>query len=153
MEFSNNDEPIFRQATAADCAALTALMLRSRAYEGRYRSMIERYPVSPEMVRRGEVWICELRAEIVGFYRLNIAEADLDLMFVDNRAQGQGIGKKLFDHMKSFAASNGLSDVGIVAHPPAANFYRRMGANDAGVSKAKSPDGWDRPMLKLAVSR
>ena len=63
-----------------------------------------------------------------------------------------GIGRAIFDHMKCFAATNAVREVQIVAHPPAADFYRRMGAIDAGVSKAVSEDGWDRPILKLAIA-
>ena len=142
-----------RLATAEDCEALTALMLRSKAYEGQYRRMIENYPVAPAMVAKDEVWAVEKGGELVGFYRLDLENADLDLMFVDDAAQGGGLGRAIFDHMKAFAARSGLSQVRIVAHPPAADFYRRMGAADVGVSSAKTPDGWDRPILKLAIDQ
>ena len=142
-----------REARAEDCEALTALMLRSRAYDGCYRRIIEKYPVTPEMTAKGEVWVFESGRSLLGFYRLDRQRADLDLMFVDDAVQGTGLGRAIFNHMKAFAAENGLREVEIVAHPPAADFYRRMGAVDIGTSKAKSPDGWDRPILRLTIDK
>lgn len=147
----HEDALTIRQASEADREALTALMLRSEAYSGRYRSMIENYPVTSAMITRGETWIAAISGEIVGFYRLDVCNADLDLLFVDDRAQGAGVGRLIFEHMKSFAAHNGLREFRIVAHPPAAEFYRHMGAMVVGISKAKSADGWDRPILRCLV--
>ncbi len=141
-----------RLARVEDCEVLTALMLRSSAYRGRYRSMIVNYPVTEEMVRAKEVWAAERDGVIVGFYRLDVANADLDLMFVSDEAQGSGVGRKLFEHMKALAAAQGLSAVRIVAHPPAADFYRRMGALHVGVNRAANDRGWDRPLMTLPVS-
>ena len=141
-----------RVAEVEECQALTALMLRSSAYGGRYRSMIENYPVTDTMIGNGEVWVAEQEGRIVAFYRLDIANADLDLMFVEDSEQGKGLGRQVFAHLKAFAASCGIEHVTIVAHPPAADFYRRLGAIDVGMSKAKSTDRWDRPILRLATA-
>ena len=148
----NRPKSVIRPAQESDCAALTELMMRSNAYEGRYRSIIANYPVTPAMVRTGETWVIEHEGEIAGFYRLDIAGAELDLMFVDDRRQGSGVGRMLFEHMLAVAAENGLTVVKIVSHPPTVEFYRRMGATEIGVSRAKQPDGWDRPVLQLAVT-
>jgi GNAT superfamily N-acetyltransferase len=147
------EDLIIRPAGLSDCDPLTALMLRSSAYDGRYRRMIENYPVTPAMVDRNEVWVVERGGSAVGFYRLDFANADLDLMFVDDAAQGAGIGRMIFRHMVEIAAARGLEELQIVAHPPAADFYRRMGAVDVSISKAKHANGWDRPILRLAISK
>ncbi len=125
------------------------MMLRSRAYRGEYLVMIERYPVSSEMITRGEVWLAEYNDSIGGFYRLDVAKADLDLMFVDDSSQGLGVGRLLFRHMLEFARLQGLNSVQIVAHPPAAWFYRKMGAVDCGIVSGKGPGLWDRPQLRI----
>ena len=127
-------------------------MLRSKAYEGRYRTIIEAYPFTPAMLAERDAWVVEQGARITGFYSLNVQAADLDLMFVDDGAQGYGLGRRLFEHMRQRAAAAALDRITIVAHPPAADFYRRMGAVDVGVSKAKSAQGWDRPVLSLEVA-
>src|SRR3954471_6421565 len=147
------DNLTIRQGDVADCDVLTALMLRSRAYTGRYRRMIEAYPVTPAMVHKNEVWVAERHRQPIGFYRLDVANADLDLMFVDDAVQGAGIGRTIFMHMQGFAAKCGLGRVRIVAHPPAVEFYRRMGAIDVGVSKAAHADGWVRPILELRIGQ
>lgn len=147
-----SDRLQIRRADNAECDRLTALMLRSNAYQGRYRRMIENYPVTEAMIAAGEVWAAELEGEIVGFYRLDAANADLDLMFVDDKAQGVSVGRSLIAHLRARAAELGLDDVRIVSHPPAADFYRRMGAVDVGTDHAQSPEHWDRPILKLATA-
>jgi len=113
--------------------------------------MIENYPVTAAMVERGEVWAVEQNGKIVAFYRLDVPNADLDLMFVADEAQGSGIGRATFEHMKAFAATQGLAEVKIVAHPPAVDFYRRMGAIDVGIQKAWDASGWDRPILRVSA--
>ena len=145
-------DTVIREARDADCDALTALMLRSRAYQGRYHAIIAAYPVTSEMVAAGGVWLVEESGSLAGFYRLDIASAELDLMFVDDAFQGGGIGRMLIEHARSLSASNGLHHIRIVSHPPAVDFYRRMGAVDVGTSKATSAGGWDRPILQLAVA-
>lgn len=151
-ERSRTSEIAIRQALAEDRATLTALMLGSSAYQGRYRAMIENYPVTADMVDRGEVWIAESDGETLGFYRLDLAKSDLDLMFVADRAQGLGVGRLLFEHMKQFAARAGLPAIGIIAHPPAADFYRKMGAIETGVRKASGPQWWDRTTFSVRLA-
>ena len=145
------DPWVIREAVAEDCHTLTDLMLRSSAYQGRYQAIVADYPVTRAMVERGGIFVAERAGKAVGFYRLDFANADLDLMFVADEVQGMGIGQALLDHMRSFAASQGLPTVTIVAHPPAADFYRRMGAVDTGISKSKRGNGWDRAILKIAT--
>lgn len=113
--------------------------------------MIEHYPVTPKMVEKGEVWVAEAKGRILGFYRLDFENSDLDLMFVEDNAQGLGVGRTMFIHMADLAASRGLSEIRIVAHPPAANFYRGMGAVDCGVTEPTARTPWRRPILRFAV--
>ena len=64
-----------RPACAADCATLTAMMLRSHAYQGRYQSMVATYPVTPEMIGDGGTWLIEREGRLAGFYRLDVEKA------------------------------------------------------------------------------
>jgi N-acetylglutamate synthase-like GNAT family acetyltransferase len=146
-------EAQLRRAIPDDCAVLTALMLRSKAYQGRYRSIIERYAITPEMLAQRNMLVAERNGQVVGFYSLDLTHADLDLMFVDDAAQGSGLGRKLFLHMADAAAAAGLKEVTIVAHPPAADFYRRMGAGDRGVAQGSVAAPWERPIIAFVVQR
>ncbi len=68
---------------------------------------------------------------MAGFYALVSDEggAELDFMFVADKAQGLGIGRLLFEHMKAAARTLGHDRVLIVAHPPAEPFYKDGGGN------------------------
>lgn len=144
---------VLRRAVAADAAALTELMHASSAYRGDYARILEGYAVMPEQIERDLVVVAAGDA-ILGFYSLVLGDApELDLMFVADRAQGRGLGRRLFDHMRDEARRRGLAAVTIVAHPPALPFYEQMGARRVGT---KLPAGdrvtWERPILTLVLA-
>ncbi|MFE1957087.1 GNAT family N-acetyltransferase [Streptomyces sp. NPDC059479] len=155
-----------RRATARDAKRLTALVRRSRAYEGPYAPMIAGYRVGPDYIEAHEVFVAVGSGDrILGFYALILltptptptpspapAMAELDLMFVADDAQGLGIGRRLIEHMKAGAREAGLDRVRIVSHPPAEGFYRSVGARRTGTEAANPPAVmWDRPELLLPI--
>lgn len=90
---------------------------------------------------------------MAGFYALVSDEggAELDFMFVADKAQGLGIGRLLFGHMKNTARTLGHDRVLIVSHPPAEPFYAKMGAVTVD---RKPPSGrvmWSRPRMRLGL--
>ncbi|WP_046500520.1 GNAT family N-acetyltransferase [Streptomyces odonnellii] len=169
-----------RRATARDAKRLTALVRRSRAYEGPYAPMIAGYRVGPDYIEAHEVFVAVDSGErILGFYALVLpaagvgrtavpasgtasvmpsvppsAQAELDLMFVADDAQGLGLGRRLIEHLKGRAGEAGLDRVRIVSHPPAEGFYRSVGARRTGTEAANPPAMmWDRPELVLVIPR
>jgi GNAT superfamily N-acetyltransferase len=145
---------IIRRALSSDALMLTQLMHECSAYRGEYAAILQGYVLAPEQLASDEIYLLEEATTILGFYSLtNIATCpELDLMFVANESQGKKIGAMLFGHMREKAASLGVREVKIVAHPPAEAFYVRMGARPAGV---KAPSGrvtWARPILLVTVS-
>ncbi|MFG2127069.1 GNAT family N-acetyltransferase [Streptomyces sp. NPDC048751] len=65
--------------------------------------------------------------------------------------QGQGIGRYLVEHMIGQARGAGLAAVRVVAHPPAEDFYRRLGGVRGGtVAPAPPKITWERPALQFA---
>jgi GNAT superfamily N-acetyltransferase len=140
-----------RPATAADAAALTALMHASTAYQGPYAAILEGYAIDAAQIGRDQIHVAEGGDGLLGFYSLAIDtdEAELDLMFTADAAQGRGVGRRLFEHMRTLAGSLGASRVRIVAHPPAEGFYRRMGARVVGEQAPRGRVGWTRPVLML----
>ncbi len=142
---------LIRRAVDSDCVALTRLVRGSSAYHGRYAAMISNYVVTADQVRRDHVHLLEDEGQVLGFYSLTgtVADAELDLMFVSDEAQGRGIGAALFRHMKITAKTCGLRAVKIVSHPPAKNFYLKMGALEVGVREASGTVPWDRPILTI----
>jgi len=123
-----------------------------RVYQGAYGVILEGYALGEAQLHRDQIFLAEADGEILGFYSLIVeGEPELDLMFVADAAQGTGLGKILFDHMRETARSQGISSVLIVSHPPSVGFYERMGAVHEGTKPPSGRVTWERPILRLAV--
>lgn len=139
-----------RRATPAHAETLTTLMHASSAYQGEYASILDGYAVTPEYVEANPTFIATADDEILGFYAL--LEAELDLLFVADAAQGLGLGSRLVTHMLGEARERGWRTVRVVAHPPALAFYLRVGARRTGTIPANPPKvRWERPELRFDV--
>lgn len=140
---------IIRRATAADHGAINEIVQGSSAYQGAYRPMLDGYEVTERQIVGEETWLAE-DGDVLGFYSLVLGDQpELDLMFVADAAQGRGVGRVLFDHMRALAKARGAGSVKIVSHPPALNFYRRMGAIEVGLAYPVGNVTWARPVLLL----
>lgn len=138
-----------RRATAADHAAINAIVQTSSAYQGAYRPMLDGYEVTEKQIVEEETWLAE-DGDVLGFYSLLFgAQPELDLMFVSDAAQGRGVGRLLFDHMRALAKARGVESLKIISHPPALDFYRRMGAIEVGLAYPVGNVTWARPVLML----
>ena len=141
-----------RRARLQDIPALNRIMWNSSAYDGEYRAMLENYEISPRQIEDDQVFLAEDIDQVLGFYSLIVApEAELDLMFISDAAQGTGLGRGLFEHMISAAQSLGIAAVKIVSHPPSVGFYERMGARRTGTQAAQGRVTWARPILALDI--
>jgi len=142
-----------RRARTEDAPALTALIHRSKAYQGYYRPIIEDYVVTADQVQAEHIYLAEQDALLLGFYSLVYEgpEAELALLFVDNEAQGQGLGATLFRHMQQLSAALGVTQVKIIAHPQAEGFYLRQGALRVGTDPPLGKVTWERPILRVSV--
>ncbi len=140
-----------RRATAADHGAINAIVQTSSAYDGVYRPMLDGYEVTEKQIVGDETWLAE-DGEALGFYSLLFgAQPELDFMFVSDAAQGRGVGRLLFDHMRALAKAHGVESVKIISHPPARDFYRRMGAIEVGLAYPQHQVTWARPILLLRI--
>jgi GNAT superfamily N-acetyltransferase len=142
-----------RMADARDLSGINALMHASRVYQGEYYRILEGYYVTPDSLEQNQVFLAENDGALLGFYSLIVESepADLDLLFVSDAAQGLGVGRALFGHMKGIARKCGRITVSIGAHPPSATFYERMGAVRCGVSPPSARVTWTRPLFKLDI--
>ncbi|MFI9203845.1 GNAT family N-acetyltransferase [Streptomyces sp. NPDC053048] len=142
-----------RRATEQDAEALTALMRRSGAYQGQYATIISGYRVTADYIDRHQVFAAEdATGRLLGFYALVLEPAELDLAFVSDDAQGTGIGRLLVEHMIDQAGRAGLTHVRVVSHPPAEQFYRRLGAEPVGRIPPSPPKvTWERPELRFTT--
>ncbi|MFF8812671.1 GNAT family N-acetyltransferase [Streptomyces pactum] len=142
------------RAVPADADDITALIRSSGAYRGPYAPMTAGYLVTPEYIARHQVFkAVDPDGRLLGFYSLLVEEAELDLAFVADEAQGTGIGRRLMEHMKERAARAGLSAVRVVSHPPSEDFYRRVGAERVGTVAPVLPKiTWERPELRFTIA-
>ncbi|MFC8265496.1 GNAT family N-acetyltransferase [Streptomyces cinereoruber] len=162
-----------RRATADDSRRLTRLVRGSRAYRGDYAAMVEGYQVGGPYIEHHPVFVAVAADEskresegegrdgkagggrggkVLGFYALLVHEAELDLAFVADGAQGLGIGRLLMEHMTGQAKGAGLGSVRVVAHPPAEEFYLRTGAVRTGTVPPSGRIHWERPELRYDVA-
>ncbi|WP_326564938.1 GNAT family N-acetyltransferase [Amycolatopsis rhabdoformis] len=142
--------PDLDRAVPADAPALTALVHASSAYAGAYASILDGYSVTPEYVAAHHVFLARSPAGPLGFAAL--AGAELDLLFVADAAQGTGLGARLVARVLDEARALGLPAVRVVAHPPAAGFYERMGARRTGTVPPRPPRvTWERPELMFGL--
>ncbi|MFD8205339.1 GNAT family N-acetyltransferase [Streptomyces sp. NPDC059695] len=144
-----------RRATADDSKRLTRLVRTSGAYRGDYAAMVEGYQVGGPYIEHHPVYAAVDDADggrVLGFYALLVDEAELDLAFVADAAQGRGIGRLLMEHMTERARAAGLRSVRVVAHPPAEEFYLRTGAVRTGTVPPAGSIHWERPELRYDVA-
>ncbi|MFH8575498.1 GNAT family N-acetyltransferase [Streptomyces zaomyceticus] len=142
-----------RRATADDSKRLTRLVRTSRAYRGDYAAMVEGYQVGGAYIEHHPVFVAVDGSDrVLGFYALLVDDAELDLAFVADSAQGRGIGRLLMEHMTGHAEAAGLRAVRVVAHPPAEEFYLRTGAVRTGTVPPTGHIHWDRPELRYDIA-
>ena len=140
-----------RRASAADLDALNTLIQGSSAYSGAYRAMLDGYRITPEQCARDAIYLAERDGTVFGFYSLIIAQPELDLMFISDAAQGLGLGRLLFDHMRDTARAQGIETIKIVSHPPSEGFYLRMGAVRTGTRPPGARTNWAQPILEYVL--
>ncbi|MCX4980720.1 GNAT family N-acetyltransferase [Streptomyces sp. NBC_00572] len=142
-----------RRATADDSKRLTRLVRTSRAYRGDYAGMVAGYQVGGAYIEHHPVFVAvDASDRVLGFYALLVEDAELDLAFVADSAQGLGIGRLLMEHMAGQARAAGLTTVRVVAHPPAEEFYLRTGAVRTGTVPPSGHIHWDRPELRYDLA-
>ena len=144
------------RARPDDAGTLTRISFAAKRYWGYPERWISRWAesltITPDFVRRNEVYAAVVGGEIVGFYAL-VGEGqrvELEHLWVSPEHIGAGVGRALFDHAVRRAASVGASSLGIEAEPNAEGFYRRMGARRVG--EISYPiDGQSRTLPLLVV--
>ncbi|MFE5945584.1 GNAT family N-acetyltransferase [Streptomyces sp. NPDC056480] len=142
-----------RRAVADDSKRLTRLVRSSRAYRGDYATMVEGYQVGGAYIEHHPVFVAvDASDRVLGFYALLVDDAELDLAFVADSAQGLGIGRLLMEHMTGQAGAAGLTAVRVVAHPPAEEFYLRTGAVRTGTVPPTGHIHWERPELRYDIA-
>ncbi len=152
-------EPVMIRAARPDeAAAISELAVRSKGHWGYNRSFLEAcrddLALSPTEIATSPVYVYENDNSLCGFYRLLPAgdhAAELDALFVDPSAIGQGVGRRLWEHAVSTAGALGYRELLIQSDPHAEGFYRTMGAKRIGQSASTVSPGRMLPLLRHEV--
>ncbi|MFB0631210.1 GNAT family N-acetyltransferase [Streptomyces sp. AB3(2024)] len=144
-----------RAARDGEAAALTALVMRSKAYWGYDAGFLA--ACAPELaVREAElagrrIAVAENGAgRLLGVASLEALDGEvarLGLLFVEPSAIGRGVGRLLYRDVLGRAAALGVRRLLIDSDPHATGFYRAMGA----VASAGAPPGLVRFEVAPAV--
>ncbi|KGM32594.1 GNAT family N-acetyltransferase, partial [Inquilinus limosus] len=120
-----------RPARPEEAEALSALVLRSKAHWGYdaafMAQVVDVLRVTPEMIRAGGIAVAADRDDRpLGMVSVSVsgAEAEVELLFVDPSAMGQGAGRALWRHAVDAARGGGATALWILADPGAEPFYR-----------------------------
>ncbi|MEV8533584.1 GNAT family N-acetyltransferase [Streptomyces sp. NPDC051211] len=142
-----------RAARTAEAAALTELVLRSKAHWGYDAAFLAACAadlrIRPEDIAHRRVAVAEdADGTVLGVASLEDGPdgAVLGLLFVEPDAMGRGVGRELYRNAVRRARELGSPRLVIDADPQAAGFYRAMGAVRTG---QPAPEGLVRFSVEL----
>ena len=147
-----------RRARPDEADALTQLAVRAKAQWGYDAEFIARVSdamtLAPSDLEAHEVWVLEDGVgRIVGFHRVIPGDpAELEDMWVEPDAMGNGHGRRLFEHATAIARSSGATALELDADPNAVGFYERMGMDRVGETPSTLILGRALPRLRLYLS-
>lgn len=135
---------MIRSAKKEDAEILTKISYKSKGYWNYPQEYFEIWnnelTISPDYIERNEVFVFELGGTVVGYYSLVELPEDIEFsgiilekgfwlehMFIEPENIGNGIGTKMFDHLRKRCLSKGINKLGILADPHSRWFYEKMG--------------------------
>jgi predicted N-acetyltransferase YhbS len=150
-----------RPAREAEAAALTALCLRSKAHWGYDEEFMAlsraALTITPEFIATGCVFVAEAEdGRLLGISSVAALPDqerchDLVHLFVEPGVIQSGVGRRLFEAAVNKARQDGARRLVILADPNAVEFYRRVGAKDAGEAPSESVPGRMLPLLHFEL--
>ena len=142
----------------AEAGVLSALALRSKAHWGYDADFLaacqDDLTLSAEEIASSPVYVFDGGDAPAGFYRLLLRDdgvAELDDLFVEPAAMGQGVGRRLWRHAVSTATRLGCSEMVWQSDPQAEGFYLAMGARRAGESESTVTPGRMLPLMRFRL--
>ena len=146
-----------RAPETGECAALSALCLRSKAHWG-YDAAFMAACVPVLTIKAADLarmtWqVAEVAGEVAGVaaIRFEGTTAHLDKLFVDPDAMGVGAGGALMRWALEAARGAGAVRIQIESDPQAVLFYTRYGAVQVGEVASEAIAGRVLPLLEVAL--
>jgi len=147
-----------RPARAVELPHLSDLCFRSKAVWGYDAAFMEacreELTLTDQDLNETRVQVAEDKDGVIGVVQVVIDDgiAELEKLFIEPNRMHTGAGRRLFDWAIEAAQASGAKQLMIDTDPDAADFYRRMGARDAGTSASVSIPNRQLPRLKLDLT-
>lgn len=148
---------IINEAGVGDAAALTQLALASKRYWGYDQAFMERcaseLTVRESDLENAHAFVARDDDRVLGFYVLKSLDAEnveLDMLFVEPRIIGDGVGGALMRHALDVARADAALTLQITSDPNAAPFYEHFGARLVG-SSISSSTGRALPVYEISL--
>jgi GNAT superfamily N-acetyltransferase len=155
---SSDVDSAIRRAHPSEAGALSALALRSKAHWGYDADFLaacrDDLTLSPGDIANSKVYVCDGVNGPSGYYRLVLQDegvAELDALFVEPAAMGQGVGRRLWRHAVATAGNLGCSEMIWQSDPQAEGFYLAMGAQREGASESTVMPGRMLPLMRFRL--
>jgi GNAT superfamily N-acetyltransferase len=154
-------ETIIRLARPTEAAAITNLIMRSKAYWGYDTAFLVAcragLTISPEYLVTHPAYVAEWNGQPVGFYSLaeeiEGQQVELDFLFIAPEAIGKGVGSQMWQHAVATSHRLGYHLMSIVADPHAEPFYRKMGAITVGAEPSQVQAGRMLPLMHYDLDK
>lgn len=152
-------EPLrLRDVQMEECAALSALCLRSKAHWGYDAEFVEAcrpyLRIEPHCVRAHHAFVAlDHEDRIVGVCQIDPGHSagNLDLLFIEPDAIGTGAGRVLFQEAAQRLREAGVETMTILSDPDARGFYEAMGAVFIADRPSDVFEGRNLPWLELRL--
>jgi GNAT superfamily N-acetyltransferase len=151
-------DPAIRRAGPAEAGVLSTLALRSKAHWGYDADFLaacqDDLTLSADDIATSAVYVFDGASTPSGIYRLVLRDdsvVELDALFVEPAAMGQGVGRRLWQHAVSTATKLGRSEMVWQSDPQAEGFYLAMGARRAGESASTVMPGRMLPLMHFRL--
>ncbi|WP_235787078.1 GNAT family N-acetyltransferase [Streptomyces mutabilis] len=150
---------LIRPARATEAGVLSDLALRSKAHWGYDAEFLDacrdELTVHADEVARRRTVVADGDGRVLGFTTLEGEPpvGVVGMMFVEPRAIGLGVGRRLFEHTVAVGRELGFTRLTVDADPHAEPFYRAMGAVRVGHVPSGSIAGRALPQLALTIER
>ena len=150
---------MIRTAKAEENEALSSLAMRSKAHWNYDTDFLEAcrqdLTYTQQDISHHTVYVVEEMRQVVGFYRLEIRENELELsdLFIEPSKIGQGYGKRLWDHAIDQARQLGFHKLSIPSDPYAESFYLSRGSVRIGEAPSGAIPERTIPLLEFALKQ
>ncbi len=147
-----------RFATTDDSEILTDICFRAKAYWGYPQAFIDLWAdeltISEQEIDRHLAFAAlDETGTIAGFTILNINPpmAEIEHLYVDPVAMGQGMGAALFSHLRQQAITMKCTAIELDSDPNALTFYQHMGGIRIGDTPSMVIEGRTLPRVRFEL--